>query len=175
MTTQTRSDDITRDRILKLLSDPELAKVSTAETATRLPEGEQYIDLEELGQGVQRASGKGVAMGRVLPKNAVLGTVSYLSVRQSEQSNVAPWVPFIIAFGVIALVISVLIVVNVVGGAVVAGTTRIGVLKSVGFTPAQVMAAYVLLVAGPALAGTVAGAVAGNLLAIPLLEANARS
>ena len=48
----------------------------------------------------------------------------------------APWVPFIIAFGVIALVISVLIVVNVVGGAVVAGTTRIGVLKSIGFTPA---------------------------------------
>ena len=74
MTTQTRSDDVTRDRILKLLSDPELARVSTAETATRLPEGEQYIDLEELEQGVQRADGKGVAMGHVLPKNAVLET-----------------------------------------------------------------------------------------------------
>ena len=61
--------------------------------------------------------------------------VSYLDIRTSEHSDVAPWVPFIIAFGVIALVISVLIVVNVVGGAVVAGTTRIGVLKSIGFTP----------------------------------------
>ena len=114
------------------------------------------------------------AVKAALPDGAVIGTVSYLDVRQSEQSNVAPWVPFIIAFGVIALVISVLIVVNVVGGAVVAGTTRIGVLKSIGFTPAQVVAAYVLLVAVPAMAGAVAGAVCGNLLAAPLYRQNAQ-
>jgi putative ABC transport system permease protein len=114
------------------------------------------------------------AVKAALPGDAVIGTVSYLDVRQSEQSNVAPWVPFIIAFGVIALVISVLIVVNVVGGAVVAGTTRIGVLKSIGFTPAQVVAAYVLLVAAPAIAGALAGAVCGNLLAAPLYRQNAQ-
>ncbi|MGD0065189.1 MAG: ABC transporter permease [Streptosporangiaceae bacterium] len=108
-----------------------------------------------------------------LPRGALLNAVSYLGVRQSEESNIAPWVPFIIAFGVIALVISVLIVVNVVSGAVTAGTTRIGVLKSIGFTPAQVVASYVLLVAMPALAGCAGGAVAGNLLALPLLTANA--
>jgi putative ABC transport system permease protein len=109
-----------------------------------------------------------------LPRGALLNNpASYLGVRQSEQSNIAPWVPFIIAFGVIALVISVLIVVNVVSGAVTAGTTRIGVLKSVGFTPAQVVASYVLLVAVPALAGCLAGAGFGNLLAIPLLNVNA--
>ena len=85
----------------------------------------------------------------------------------------APWVPFIIAFSVIALVISVLIVVNVVGGAVVAGTTRIGVLKSVGFTPAQVVGCYVLLVAVPAVIGAVAGVVCGNLLAAPVYAQNA--
>jgi putative ABC transport system permease protein len=109
-----------------------------------------------------------------LPAGAVLNTVSYLNVRQSEQSSVAPWVPFIIAFGVIALVISVLIVVNVVGGAVVAGTTRIGVLKSIGFTPGQVVAAYVLLVAVPAVTGALAGVVCGNLLATPLYRQNAQ-
>jgi len=114
------------------------------------------------------------AVTAAFPAGAVLGTVSYLDVRQSEQSSVAPWVPFIIAFGVIALVISVLIVVNVVGGAVVAGTTRIGVLKSIGFTPAQVVAAYVLLVAVPAVTGAVAGAVCGNLLAAPLYRENAQ-
>jgi len=94
-------------------------------------------------------------------------------VRQAEQGNVAPFVPFIIAFGVIGLVISVLIVVNVIGGAVIAGTTRIGVLKSIGFTPGQVVTSYVLLVALPALAGCVAGAACGNLLAIPMLAADA--
>ena len=82
--------------------------------------------------------------------------------------------PFIVAFGVIALAISVLIVVNVVGGAVVAGTTRIGVLKSVGFTPAQVVACYVLLVAVPAVTGAAAGLVVGNLLAVPLYRQNAQ-
>jgi putative ABC transport system permease protein len=113
------------------------------------------------------------AVQAALPHGALLNTISYLNVRQSEQSHIAPWVPFIIAFGVIALAISVFIVVNVVSGAVIAGTTRIGVLKSIGFTPAQVVASYVLLVAVPALLGCLAGAVCGNLLAIPLLRQNA--
>jgi ABC-type lipoprotein release transport system permease subunit len=47
------------------------------------------------------------------------------------------------------------------------------VLKSIGFTPAQVVTSYVLLVAIPALVGCVTGAAFGNLLAIPLLKANA--
>ncbi len=114
------------------------------------------------------------AVRAALPRGAVQGTASYLEVRQSEQSSIAPWVPFIIAFGVLALVISVLIVVNVVGGAVIAGTTRIGVLKSIGFTPAQVVASYVLLVAVPAVLGCVIGVVCGNLLAVPLLRQNAQ-
>jgi putative ABC transport system permease protein len=114
------------------------------------------------------------AVRAALPHGALLNTASYLSVRQSEQSHIAPWVPFIIAFGVIALAISVFIVVNVVSGAVIAGTTRIGVLKSIGFTPVQVVACYVLLVAVPALLGCVAGAVCGNLLATPLLSQNAQ-
>ncbi len=109
-----------------------------------------------------------------LPRGAVQSAASYLDVRQSEQSSIAPWVPFIIAFGVLALVISVLIVVNVVGGAVIAGTTRIGVLKSIGFTPAQVVASYVLLVAVPAVLGCVIGVLCGDLLAVPLLRQNAQ-
>jgi putative ABC transport system permease protein len=109
-----------------------------------------------------------------LPPGAVSSPLSYLVIRTSEQSNVAPWVPFIIAFGVIALVISVLIVVNVVGGAVIAGTTRIGVLKSIGFTPLQVVACYVLLVAVPAVIGAVVGTLCGNLLAAPLYRQNAQ-
>ena len=115
------------------------------------------------------------AVTAALPKGSVVGApTSYLAVRQSQQSNVAPWVPFIIAFGVIALVISVLIVVNVVSAAVVAGTTRIGVLKSVGFTPVQVAAAYVLLVAVPAVTGAIVGVVCGNLLAAPVYGQNAQ-
>ena len=82
--------------------------------------------------------------------------------------------PFIVAFGLIGLVMSVLIVANVVSGAVVAGTRRIGVLKSIGFSPGQVVASYVIQVAVPALVGCVVGVVAGNLLSVPLLSQTAQ-
>jgi putative ABC transport system permease protein len=104
-----------------------------------------------------------------LPHGSLLGAQSYLAAKLKATSSIAPWVPFIVAFGLLGLVMSVLIVANVVSGAVVAGTRRIGVLKSIGFSPAQVVASYVLQVAVPALAGCVVGVVVGNLLSVPLL------
>jgi putative ABC transport system permease protein len=68
---------------------------------------------------------------------------------------------------------SVLIVGNVVNGAVVSGYRRIGVLKSIGFTPAQVVTAYVAQAGLPALAGTLAGVILGNALSVPLLSQTA--
>ena len=109
-----------------------------------------------------------------LPHGALLGADSWLTVKLRDTSSIAPWVPFIVAFGVIGLVMSVLIVANVVSGAVVAGTRRIGVLKSLGFSPGQVVASYLIQVAVPALAGCLAGVVAGNLLSVPLLSRTAQ-
>ncbi len=108
-------------------------------------------------------------LARSLPRGAIVATQSYLAVRQQEDTGIAPTVPFVVAFGLIGLVLSVLIVVNVVSGAVVAGYRRIGVLKSIGFTPAQVVVAYASQVAVPAMAGCVAGVVVGNVLAMPVL------
>lgn len=113
------------------------------------------------------------AVRAALPPGTLLGTPqSYLPVQQEAAADIAPWVPFIVTFGVIALVMSVLIVINVISGAVVGGMRRIGVLKSIGFTPLGVVAAYVLQVAIPALLGCVAGAVCGDLLSVPLLNLN---
>ena len=61
----------TRDNTLKLLSDDEVARVSTAETAARLSDGDEYLDLEQLDHGVRRAQGTATPMGRVLPRKAV--------------------------------------------------------------------------------------------------------
>ena len=69
---------------------------------------------------------------------------------------------------------SVLIVGNVVSGAVVAGYRRIGVLKSIGFSPGQVVAAYVIQVPVPALGGCLAGVLLGNVLSVPLLGQTAQ-
>lgn len=113
------------------------------------------------------------AVRGALPNGVLLGAQSYLTVKAHETSSVATWVPFIVAFGVIGLVLSVLIVFNVVSGAVVAGRRRIGVLKSIGFEPAQVITSYVLLVAIPAAIACVAGAVLGNLLSVPMLSKTA--
>ena len=109
-----------------------------------------------------------------LPHGSVLGAESYLTVKLQDTGSIAPWVPFIVAFGVLGLAMSALIVANVVSGAVVAGTRRIGVLKSIGFSPGQVVASYVIQVGVPALAGCVAGVVVGNLLSVPLLGQTAQ-
>ena len=114
------------------------------------------------------------AVTAALPHGSVLGTQSWLDAQAQATASFAPWVPFIVAFGLIGLVMSVLIVINVVSGAVVAGTRRIGVLKSIGFSPAQVVAAYVLQVAVPAVIGCAVGVAAGNLLAVPMLGKTAQ-
>ncbi len=110
------------------------------------------------------------AVGRALPPGSVLGTESYLTVKASEVSRIGPFVPFLVAFGVIGLIMSVLIVANVVSGAVVAGYRRIGILKSIGFTPGQVVAAYTGQVTVSALVGVLGGLVLGDLLALMLLH-----
>src|ERR1700683_1186894 len=99
-----------------------------------------------------------------LPRGSVVGAQSYLTVKLQDTSSIAPWVPFIVAFGVMGLLLSVLSVAGV------AGTRRIGVLKSIGFSPGQVVASYVIQVAVPAFLGCVLGVIGGNLLAVPLLS-----
>lgn len=113
-------------------------------------------------------------VSKALPAGAVAGAQSYLTVKTLEAQGIAPFVPFLVAFGVIGLLMSVLIVANVVSGAVVAGYRRIGILKSIGFTPGQVMAAYAGQVSVPAVAGCLCGVALGNLLAVPLLAKTAQ-
>jgi putative ABC transport system permease protein len=114
------------------------------------------------------------AVTAALPHGSVLGAQSWLTAKAQATGSYAPWVPFIVAFGLIGLVMSVLIVINVVSGAVISGIKRIGVLKSLGFSPPQVVAAYVLQVAVPAVIGCVLGAAAGNLVAVPMLGRTAQ-
>ncbi len=72
MTAMQRTKLVSRDAILKLLSDEEVARVSTAETAAALADGHDFIDLENMDRGVQRAGSTTKAvMGHVLPRNAV--------------------------------------------------------------------------------------------------------
>jgi putative ABC transport system permease protein len=108
-----------------------------------------------------------------LPPGTVIDSGTWLAAEAQNTGNGAIMEPFVVAFALIGLAMAVLIVANVVSGAVAAGYYRIGVLKSIGLTPAQVVVAYLSRVGGPALAGCVLGVVAGNVLAIPVLHQSA--
>ena len=75
MTVAGRAEPIARDTILNMLSDEENAKVSSAEGSAGLSQGEEYVDLEHLDRGIQRADSamtKGT-IGHIVPRRAVHG------------------------------------------------------------------------------------------------------
>ena len=55
MTDASRATCLTRDTILKLLSEEQVARISTAETMPALSDGAEYLDLENFDRGVQHA------------------------------------------------------------------------------------------------------------------------
>ncbi|MGW4393290.1 ABC transporter permease [Streptomyces sp. NPDC004685] len=122
----------------------------------------------DAGTAAQIAAGD-KAVTASLPPGAALGEQSWLTVRKSAERDTALYVPFLVAFGALGLVMSALIVGNVVASAVGTGTRRIGVLKAVGFTPAQVVRAYVGQALIPAAVGAALGVIAGHVLAVPVL------
>ena len=75
------------------------------------------------------------------------------AAKQEAIGNTQVFIPFLLVFGMLGLFLSVLIISIVVSGAVVAGIRRIGVLKALGFTPQQVMRAYVAQALIPAAIG----------------------
>ena len=113
------------------------------------------------------------AITRALPAGAVANSASWLTAQSQAEGNGAIMEPFVLAFALIGLVMAVLIVGNVISGAVVAQFQRIGVLKSLGLTPAQVVAVYLNRVTWPALTGCVIGAAAGGLLSLSVLHKSA--
>jgi putative ABC transport system permease protein len=113
------------------------------------------------------------AVTKALPKGAVTLNSNWLTAQQNSEGNGAIMEPFVVAFAVIGLVMAVLIVANVVSGAVAAQYHRIGVLKSIGMTPGQVVTVYLSRVGVPALVGVVLGVVLGDVLAVPLLNTSA--
>jgi putative ABC transport system permease protein len=113
------------------------------------------------------------AITGALPAGAVANSASWLAAQSQAEGNGAIMEPFVLAFALIGLVMAVLIVGNVISGAVVAQYQRIGVLKSLGLTPAQVVAVYLRRVTWPALTGCAIGAAAGGLLSLSVLHKSA--
>ncbi|MFD7833265.1 FtsX-like permease family protein, partial [Kitasatospora sp. NPDC059803] len=114
------------------------------------------------------------AVAAAAPAGALTGAQSWLTAKQGSDRNTAMFLPFMVAFGLLGMAMSVLVAGNVVAGAVGTATRRIGVLKALGCTPAQVVRAYVAQALIPATVGTLLGVVAGNLLTLPVLATTGR-
>ncbi|MFJ8744210.1 ABC transporter permease [Embleya sp. NPDC127516] len=109
-------------------------------------------------------------LAAAVPPDALLGSQSYLDTKRAADQNAAPTIPFLMAFGALGIAMSVIIVGSVVSGAVGTGLRRIGILKAIGFTPREVVRAYVAQALIPASVGIGVGVVLGNLMALPLLS-----
>lgn len=91
------------------------------------------------------------------------------NIEEANQFNVI----FLQVFAAFALLAAGLIVANSVGGQVLAQLRDVGVLKAIGFTPAQVTASLVLQNLALAAAAAIAGTVLGIALAPLLLRQTA--
>ena len=109
------------------------------------------------------------AVTAALPAGAVTGTRTYLAVKAADTASVAAYVPVLIACGLAGVALALLTVAVVTIGAAAAGSTRIRILKIIGFSPGQVAVAYASQGLVPAAAGCIAGVLLGNVLARPLL------
>jgi putative ABC transport system permease protein len=111
----------------------------------------------------------------ILPAGSISGSVTYLLFRSVFNITNTILTSVLLAFSVFALIAAAAIVGNLVTGIVISSQREIGIMKSIGFTPAQVVGVFVLQAVVPALAGCVVGIPAGTLLSQPLLANSSRA
>ncbi|WP_328470445.1 ABC transporter permease [Actinoplanes sp. NBC_00393] len=147
------------------------AWVTPEQIAALKPSGTQMLyrftgDVSTRAAVDQRMAG--VTTG--LPDGALLAAQPYLVIKEDAAAEPGVYLPFLATFGVLGLLVALIIVGNVVSGAVISGFRHIGVLKSLGFTPRQVVAVYLTMVSVPAVIGAIPGTVLGAFGARALLS-----
>lgn len=105
-----------------------------------------------------------------LPKGALTASESYLTLKHQTAGPARFYAAYLLAFGILGVLVAVLIVANVVSGAVISGFRHIGVLKALGFTPGQVVAVYLTIISLPAVVGCAFGTAVGNLASRPFFR-----
>ncbi|MEU9048610.1 MULTISPECIES: FtsX-like permease family protein [unclassified Kitasatospora] len=144
--------------------------VAPEQAAALHPTGRQMLYRFSDASGEQQLTSALGTATEGLPKDALTNAQSYLVLKQAFSAGADAYLPLMTVFGVLGLVVAALIVGNVVSGAVVSGYRHIGVLKSIGFTPRQVVTVYLTMVSVPAVLGTVLGTAAGWAASHPILQ-----
>lgn len=121
---------------------------------------------------LQRASN---TIAALLPQGAVGKVDTYLAAKIDADRTTAVMIPFLLAFSGLALLAAAFIISNIVTGVVVAEYREIGIMKSVGFTPGQVVAVLMSQILIPTLVGCLLGLPGGMLLSQPFLHDTAHA
>ena len=104
-----------------------------------------------------------------LPPGSITGSINYLLVRSIFNVVNQVLIGILVAFSIFALVATVAIVANLVTGIVISAYREIGIMKAIGFMPAEVVGVFALQIVIPALAACMLGIPLGTIVSQPLL------
>ncbi|OLC25616.1 MAG: hypothetical protein AUH40_06115 [Chloroflexi bacterium 13_1_40CM_65_17] len=110
-----------------------------------------------------------------LPPDSITSSISYIFARTVFHISTQILIGVLVAFSVFALAATAAIVANLVTGIVISAYREIGIMKAVGFTPAQVIGVFVLQILVPTAAACVIGIPAAMVLSQPLLASNSQA
>jgi FtsX-like permease family len=134
------------------------------------PRQEQMLYTFRHASTVGQVSADLAELRAALPAGTIIGHAVALSSENLATMGNGIHASSAVPYAVMALLLAAVIIAAVAAAAVTADYRRIGVLKSIGFTPAQIAATYLTQLGVPALAGAVAGTALGNLWVLPLIQ-----
>ncbi|TMB99857.1 MAG: FtsX-like permease family protein [Chloroflexi bacterium] len=104
-----------------------------------------------------------------LPAGSIAGSLNYILIRNIFNITNQILTGVLSAFSVFALAATVAIVATLVTGIVISAYREIGIMKAIGFMPAEVVGVFALLIVIPALAACLVGIPLGTIASQPLL------
>ena len=104
-----------------------------------------------------------------LPAGSITGSENYILIRSIFNITNQILTGVLSAFSVFALAATVAIVATLVTGIVISAYREIGIMKAIGFMPAEVVGVFALQIVIPALAACVLGIPLGTIVSQPLL------
>jgi putative ABC transport system permease protein len=110
-----------------------------------------------------------------LPADAVASSTTWLDVKTHVDRVAELYIPVLLAFSIFALLAAAFTIANVMTGIVLAGYRDIGLMKAIGYTPAQVGTILVGQVLAPVIVGSMLGVALGTVATMPIVRDTAQS
>jgi putative ABC transport system permease protein len=168
------AESVSTPDVAAWLSPGDLATLAGPASSSSTSAKEMLYRVDPSGTDADLAA----AMSRIsrdLPSTAVIDRASYLDQRTSVDRTADLYVPVLLAFSVFALLAAAFSIGNLVSGTVLTGYRDIGVMKAVGYTPAQVTTTLLGQILVPAAVGGVLGVVVGAAASLPIITQTTES